>query len=82
MARYYFHWRNPNGLAPDLTGEELRNSVAAMAAARELAEQITNDSSRDWPGYSIEVADQDGRIVGTLPMSDRRLPDPAELETG
>lgn len=66
---FFFHIRDASSLVEDLEGSELPDLAAAHAeacgAARNLlAELIRAERLRD--GMSIEIADEMGRIVGSV----------------
>ena len=68
MPRFYFHWRGPDNVEPDLTGEELPDPAAAVVVAQQLLERIGKDSKRSWHGWSIEIVDEHGRPLSSLPV--------------
>jgi hypothetical protein len=74
MPLYYCHIRNRDELEVDPDGTELPDIDAALTEALKVARELTAEI----PGYDgstvIEIADEDGRTVLTLPFSDALRP--------
>ncbi|GEO19375.1 DUF6894 family protein [Microvirga aerophila] len=70
MPLYYLHIRIGDKLDADPDGAELPDIDAALAEALKVARELTAEI----PGYDgstvIEIADEDGRTILTLPFSD------------
>jgi hypothetical protein len=71
MPRYFFHIRRGSDFEDkDPDGEDL----ADLEAARAKAVQIARDYWEDWPdaetGMVIDIADEAGQTVLTVPFSD------------
>ncbi|MEA3014609.1 MAG: hypothetical protein QOD42_3154 [Sphingomonadales bacterium] len=73
MARFYLHVINGGGRAPDEEGVELADAQAAAARAVEGIRSILADEAKtgrmDLDGR-IEIADESGAIVRTVPFED------------
>jgi hypothetical protein len=73
MPQFYFHIRDANGLTRDLEGQELPDLETArheaVSAAREiLGEKLLHGGSLN--GRTIEIANQDGQVVGRVDACD------------
>lgn len=72
MPRYFFHVYN-EGARSDREGQdcadEQRARDAAVTAAREMAAEDIRMLGRLSLGHRIEVRDEEGRFVFTLPFS-------------
>ena len=73
MARFYLHVINGTGRAPDEEGVELADAQAAAARAVEGIRSILADEAKagrmDLDGR-IEIADESGAIVRTVPFGE------------
>jgi hypothetical protein len=70
MPRYYFHIRIGDVYEDrDPDGEELAHLQAAHAEALEIARDYLNHFGRAEPGTTIEIADESGRAVLSVPFS-------------
>lgn len=73
MARFYLHVINRLGSAPDEEGTELPDARAAEARAIEGIRSILADEAKtgrlDLDGR-IEIADENGAIVRTVPFEE------------
>jgi hypothetical protein len=71
MSKFYFHIRNGDRLARDAEGIELGDIDAvreeATVAAREMIAELVRQGGRI-EGHSIEVTDEKGGIVLTIPF--------------
>lgn len=65
--RYFFHVVGSGKTYGDETGEEFADRESAMAHAARIARELAADDSVD--GLWISVADEDGKEVGTLPIT-------------
>lgn len=70
MPRFYFHIRNGDAFEDrDPDGEDLFD----LEDARAEALQVARDFLEDWPhadlGMAIEVVDETGRTVLTVPLA-------------
>jgi hypothetical protein len=70
VARYYFNLIGPEGAFPDAQGVEVPEADWEPVVVRTI-----NEIRAEEPelfdlgvGWSIEVVDQDGRRVGTIPL--------------
>ena len=77
MPRYFFSIRCDNGpldLAVDEEGDELPDVAAARRHARTLAQDLIARHRmsliRDWFACTVEVTDEAGERVFTLPFAD------------
>jgi hypothetical protein len=73
MPIYFFHIRGGEAQAEDKEGTDLPDLEAAMREARESAREIVADNLRakeDVDSRRIEVADSDGRVLGTVTIRD------------
>ena len=82
MSRYFFHFRNQNGLKEDYEGEELADLAAARETAMSSAREITADGllagAAEMSSCSFEVCDEAGKLLFALPFSQAAAkPDPA-----
>ena len=72
MPRYYVHVRGPRRYVTDHAGFELED----IQAAREIALQTVRDIDGDRQGsgyeagWAVEIADEDGRVLLTVPFGD------------
>ena len=70
MPMYYLHIRNRGQLERDPDGTELPDIDAALTEALKVAREL----AAEIPAYDgstvIEIADEDGQIVLTVPFSD------------
>jgi hypothetical protein len=70
MPMYYLHIRNGDQLERDPDGTELPDIDAALAEARKVAREL----AAEIPAYDgstvIEIADEDGQALLTVPFSD------------
>ena len=73
MPRYYFHFTDGKHACSDATGLDLPNDEAARNEARLEAWDLWNDpcGGRDWRMCTIQVADEKGRNVISLPIDFR-----------
>jgi hypothetical protein len=74
MPRYFFHFRNRNGLKEDYEGDDLADLVAAketaMISAREIiADGLLGDEAV-LGSCSFEVCDEAGKLLFALPFSE------------
>lgn len=72
MPRFYFHLHNDE-VSHDEEGKELLNSSAARQQALSYARDMAAVTVREGHlnlSHSIEVTDQDGESVVTLPFRD------------
>ncbi len=73
LPRYYFHVRHRSRFFPDEEGEELPGEVAmrlhAIETARDLL-RVPSTTIPDWLECTLEVSDEAGRTVLTLPFSE------------
>jgi hypothetical protein len=70
VARFYFNLVGPRGVVADPQGVEVRDTDWEQVIAR-IMDEIRNEEPELFdlgPGWSIEVVDEDGRTVGTLPI--------------
>ncbi len=72
MPRYFFHLRSDVTWSPDPSGQLLPDMRAvveeALKAVRLLLRAPLTDTPGRWRGWSIQVADESGRIVFALPF--------------
>jgi hypothetical protein len=72
MKRYYFHLASPHGRSDDRAGIRLPDMAAAVEEAIRAALLIIRTPSQtpttDWRGWRIEVTDQGGVPVFTMPF--------------
>ena len=78
MPRFYFHVRDESGFSRDREGQDLPDAEAArregISAAREfLGEKLLHGGSLN--GRTIEIADQDGHVVGKVNTHDALFQD-------
>jgi hypothetical protein len=70
MPLYYFHIRNGDKLERDPDGMELPDMDAALAEALTVARELLGEISDLGREAVIEVADEAGQTLLTLPFSD------------
>ena len=74
MPRYFFHFRNRNGLKEDYEGDDLADLAAAKEAAMISAREIIADGSLGdeaaLSGCSFEVCDAAGTLLFAFPFSE------------
>ena len=63
--RYYFHLQNGQQY-PDEAGKVFSSPDAAIAHAALVASELAQDE--DWGGFVIAVTDQQGNVVGQVPV--------------
>jgi uncharacterized protein DUF6894 len=71
MPRYFFHTTNGERFTRDVEGVELPDIPAVELEAREMAHGLLTASlvaRPEWTGWWIEVRDENGQQVLTLPM--------------
>ena len=66
MLRYFFHFHS--GSASDIEGTEFSSLEAAIAEAQRARKEIMADGAIACREYRFEIADQNGRIVATVPF--------------
>jgi hypothetical protein len=73
MPRYFFHFRNQNGLNEDYEGEELADLAAAEETAMNSAREIIADrlvgGAAAMGGCSFEICDEAGKLLFVFPFS-------------
>ena len=73
MPKYFFHIRDQNHLVPDEEGMEFPDFAAAQAEARNSARDLLAQcvkEHRPVGGLQLEVTDNVGRTLETLPLRD------------
>jgi len=70
MPRFYFHVRNGPDIYEDHDGIDLPGSWAAYAEALRLATELLGDVPEFGPDTIIEIADETGQTVLTVPFSE------------
>ncbi len=72
MPRYFFHFRNQNGLQEDYEGEDLVDLAAvgehAMASAKEIIAEGLLGGKPVLTDFSFEVRDGTGRLLLDFPF--------------
>ena len=73
MPRFYFHARGPGRSVPDAIGEELPDIETARAVALQVMADATSGPyvGATYDAWAIEVADESGRVVLTVPFRAR-----------
>jgi hypothetical protein len=74
MPLYYLHIRTGSMLEVDPEGVELPSLAAALAEARRVARELLGEVSNLSQDAVIEVADEAGQVVQTVPLSDPTHP--------
>jgi hypothetical protein len=72
MPKYFFHVTDGERSTKDLDGVELSDRSAAAREAKEMADTLLTGSlvtRQEWLGWCIEVHDEDGQRVLSLPIS-------------
>jgi len=73
MARFFFHLRDCSGELIDEEGTELPSLAAAREKALEAARDILSHEMKAGRlnlSCRIDIADEQGRVVGSLPLRD------------
>ncbi len=72
MPRYHFNFTNGERFMEDAEGIDLPDEVAvreeALGMARDLARESV-DGIDAWLAWRIEITDENGRLVMTVPFS-------------
>jgi hypothetical protein len=68
MPRYYFNVRDGFDLDEDDEGVELPDVEAAKAEAIATVEELRDELGADAAGIELEVTDEEGRRLLTLPF--------------
>ena len=69
MLRYFFHFHSGLVVTPDLEGTELSSLEAAIAEAQRARTEIMADGAIACREYRFEIADQNGRVIATVPFT-------------
>jgi hypothetical protein len=70
MPRFYFHIRNGDAYEDkDPDGDDLPDLQAAHAEALQVARDFWKDWSHAEIGMAVEVVDEDGRTLLTVPFA-------------
>ncbi len=75
MPRYYFNFTNGERFMEDAEGIDLPDEVAvreeALGVARDLSRESLDgvDGVDAWFAWRIEITDENGRLVMTIPFS-------------
>jgi hypothetical protein len=67
--RFFFHVFDGTWLLDD-EGEPQVNTTAALHRARTVARELLEDDDGGWRRARIEVADEEGIVVGTIAVRD------------
>jgi hypothetical protein len=74
MPRFFFHYRDRDGLAPDLEGEEFPDHAAANQEARLAAREIVGEAllaGRElYEEAHLEVMDEGDQVIGRVMLAD------------
>jgi hypothetical protein len=75
MDRYFLHLRHSDYRVEDPEGEELDSLESAIDAAAEsarelLIQQLRQRKSADGAGSSVEIADDQGNVLGIVEFKD------------
>jgi hypothetical protein len=70
MSMYYFHIRDGDKFEVDPDGTELPDIDAAHAEALKVAHELLREVANLGQKAVIEIADEHGRTVLTMPLSD------------
>jgi hypothetical protein len=70
MPMYYFHIRDGSSLEVDPDGTELPDISAAHAEALKVAHELLREVTDLGQTAVLEIADEHGRTVLTMPLSD------------
>jgi hypothetical protein len=69
MLRYFFHFHSGLVVTSDLEGTEFSSLEAAIAEAQRARTEIMADGAIACREYRFEIADQNGRVVATVPFT-------------
>jgi hypothetical protein len=70
MPMYYFHIRDGSSLESDPDGTELPDISAAHAEALKVAHELLREVADLGQKAVLEVADENGHTILTMPLSD------------
>ena len=85
MPRYFFHVRDGDTLHRDSTGRDLHNVEDVIREAQHYAKGAIREAAvrgQDVSGHGLEVVDETGAEVVTLPFVRSIEDDPAENGDG
>jgi Domain of unknown function (DUF6894) len=68
MARYYLHFTDGKRLLSGVDGLELSNDHEARKEAMLAALELRIDPDQNWIEWIVEVRDEMGRCVASLPV--------------
>jgi len=68
MPRFYFHIRDPHGVIRDADGIELPSLRRAIEEAEASTRSIADQRKYEPGTCSIDVADEEGLILATIPV--------------
>jgi hypothetical protein len=68
MARYYLHFTDGKRLFSCVDGLELSNDHEARKEAKLTAHELRIDPDQNWIEWIVEVKDEMGRCVASLPV--------------
>jgi hypothetical protein len=72
MPRYFFNLTDRADTVADGEGLELAGDAAAVEEARLFARDLAERkvmTERDWNGWAIAIADEQGRYVDSVPIA-------------
>ncbi len=72
MPRYYIGFSNGITVIDDPEGTELPDLTAARLEASEDVKHLSQDrisAGRNWVGWVLQVADESGAVLFSLPLS-------------
>jgi hypothetical protein len=73
-VRVYFHLKDGHGVIRDPEGVEVADLQAARVQAIQAIEELRQEdasASRDWSGWTLEVADGSGAALFSLDLASR-----------
>ena len=77
VTRFYFHIHDGTHAFLDDGGLDLPGDTAALTEARQAAWALMYDLRHevsDWSAWTVEVTDETGRSLSTLPFNDLLVP--------
>lgn len=71
-GRYFFHLVSPHELIPDEEGVDLQPDEGTLSQILQAVNEFIKEalSSDEWQGWSLEITDDIGSMVLSIPLTD------------